>query len=46
MPYDRYRTPALSRKQRLYDLLCVAALILMLACVVAIATLVVVVIGT
>lgn len=46
MPYDRFgRTPALSRRQRFYDWLCVAALILMLVCVIAIATLVVLVIG-
>lgn len=45
MPYDRYRTPALSRKQRIYDWLCVLALVMMLAAIIAIATIVVLVIG-
>lgn len=45
MPYDRYRTPALSRKQRIYDWLCVLALVMMLAAIVAAATVVVVVVG-
>lgn len=42
MPYDRFgRTPQLARRQRIYDWLCVAALGLMVACVFAIAALVV-----
>lgn len=46
MSYDRFgRTPQLARRQRIYDWLCVAALGLMVACVCAIAALVVVVIG-
>ena len=45
MPYDRYRTPALSRRQRAYDCLCVLALVMMLAAIVAAATIVVMVVG-
>ena len=46
MSYDRFgRTPALARRQRFYDWLCVLALVLMLAAIVVIATLVVLVIG-
>ena len=46
MPYDRYgRTPEMARRQRAYERMCVVALGLMLACVVAAAALVVVVIG-
>ena len=46
MPYDRFgRTPALSRRQRFYDWLCVLALGLMLAAIVTAAVLVVVVMG-
>lgn len=42
-PYDRW--PALSRRQQLYDWLCVLALGLMLAAIVTAAVLVVVVVG-
>lgn len=46
MSYDRYgRTPEMARRQRVYDWLCVLALGLMLAAIVAAAVLVVVVIG-
>lgn len=45
MPYDRYQTPEMARRQRAYERMCVLALGLMVACVVAIAALVVVVIG-
>jgi len=46
MSYDRWgRTPEMARRQRVYEWLCVIALGLMVACVVAIAALVVVVIG-
>ena len=42
-PYDRW--PALSRRQQLYDWLCVLALGLMLAAIVTAAVLFVVVVG-
>lgn len=42
-PYDRW--PALSRRQQLYDWLCVLALGLMLAAIVTAAVIVVVVMG-
>jgi len=46
MSYDRWgRTPEMARRQRVYEWLCVIALGLMVACVVAIAALVVLVIG-
>ena len=46
MSYDRYgHTPEEVRRERVRDWLCVAALGLMVACVCAIAALVVVVIG-
>jgi len=45
MSYDPYRTPEMARRQRIYEWLCVAALGLMVTCVVVIAALVVVVIG-
>ena len=46
MSYDRFgRTPALARRQRFYDWLCVLALVLMLAAIVTAAVLVVVVVG-
>lgn len=45
MPYDRYRTPEMARRQRVYEWLCVAALVMMLAAIVAAATIVVLVIG-
>lgn len=46
MSYDRWgRTPETARRQRAYEWLCVVALGLMVACVVAAAALVVVVIG-
>lgn len=42
MSYDRFgRTPALARRQRFYDWLCVVALVLMLAAIVTAAVLVV-----
>lgn len=46
MSYDRFgRTPQLARRQRIYDWLCVLALVLMLAAIVTAAVLVVVVVG-
>lgn len=46
MSYDPYgRTPEMARRERVYEWLCVLALGLMVACVVAIAALVVVVVG-
>ena len=46
MPHDPYdRWPAYSRRQQLYDWLCVLALGLMLAAIVTAAVLVVVVMG-
>jgi len=46
MSYDRWgRTPEMARRQRVYEWLCVIALGLMVACVVAAAALVVVVVG-
>ena len=46
MSYDRYgRTPEMARRERAYEWLCVLALGLMVACVVAAAAIVVVVIG-
>lgn len=45
MPYDRYRTPEMARRQRVYEWLCVLALVMMLAAIVAAATIVVLVIG-
>lgn len=46
MSYDRWgRTPEMARRQRAYEWMCVLALGLMVACVCAIAALVVVVIG-
>lgn len=46
MSYDRFgRTPALARRQRIYDWLCVLALALILAAIVTAAVLVVVVVG-
>lgn len=46
MSYDRFgRTPEMARRQRIYDWLCVVALVLMLAAIVVIATLVVLVIS-
>ena len=45
MPYDRYRTPEMARRQRVYEWLCVLALGLMVASVMAIAALVVILLG-
>jgi len=46
MSYDRFgRTPEMARRDRIQDWLCVAALGLMIACVVAIAALVVILLG-
>ena len=45
MPYDRYRTPEMARRQRVYEWMCVLALVMMLAAIVAAATIVVLVIG-
>ena len=45
MPYDRYRTPEMARRQKVYEWLCVAALGLMIGCVVTIAALVVMLLG-
>lgn len=45
MSYRPYRTPDMARRQRVYEWLCVAALGMIVACVCAIAALVVVVIG-
>jgi len=41
MSYDRYRTPEMARRQRVYDWLCVAALGLIVVTTFAIAALVV-----
>lgn len=43
--YDRYQTPEMARRQRVYELLCIAALSLMIAGVVTIAALVVMLLG-
>lgn len=46
MPYDRWgRTPEMARRERVYEWLCVAALCLMIGCVVTIAALVVMLLG-
>lgn len=46
MSYDRFgRTPEMARRQRAYEWLCVLALGMIVACVLAAAVLVVVVIG-
>ena len=46
MPYDRWgRTPEMARRQRVYEWLCVLALVMMLAAIVAAATLVVMVVS-
>lgn len=46
MPYDRLgRTPEMAHRERLYDLLCIAALGLMIGCVTTIAMLVVMLLG-
>jgi len=41
MSYDRYRTPEMARRQRVYEWLCVLALGVIVACVMAAAALVV-----
>ena len=41
MRYDRYRTPQMARRQRVYEWLCVLALGMVVACVMAAAALVV-----
>jgi len=41
MRYDRYRTPQMARRQRVYEWLCVLALGVVVACVMAAAALVV-----
>lgn len=45
MPYDRYRTPEMARRQRVYEWMCVLALGMIVACVLAAAALVVAVVG-
>lgn len=46
MPYDRWgRTPEMARRQRVYEWLCILALGMILACIMAAAALVVAVIG-
>lgn len=45
MPYDRYQTPEMARRQRAYERMCVLALVMMLATIVAAAAIVVVVVG-
>lgn len=45
MPYDPYRTPEMARRQRVYEWLCVLALGMMVACVFAIAAIVVMLLG-
>jgi len=45
MPYDPYRTPEMARRERVYEWLCVVALGLMVACVFAIAAIVVILLG-
>ena len=39
--YDRYRTPQMARRQRVYEWLCILALGVVVACVMAAAALVV-----
>ena len=46
MPYDRYQTPEMARRQRAYERMCVLALGMIVACVLAAAALVVAVVGT
>lgn len=41
MPYDRYQTPQMARRQRAYERMCVLALGVVVACVMAAAALVV-----
>ena len=45
MKYDRYQTPEMARRQRAYERMCVLALGMILACIMAAAALVVAVIG-
>ena len=45
MPYDRYQTPEMARRQRAYERMCVLALGMIVACVMAAAALVVAVVG-
>ena len=45
MSYRPYRTPEMARRQRVYEWLCIAALGLMIGCVMAIAALVVMLLG-
>ena len=45
MPYDRYQTPEMARRQRAYERMCVLALGMIVACVLAAAALVVAVVG-
>lgn len=45
MSYRPYRTPEMARRQRVYEWLCVLALGLMVASVMAIAALVVILLG-
>ena len=45
MRYDRYQTPEMARRQRVYEWLCILALGMILACIMAAAALVVAVIG-
>lgn len=45
MRYDRYQTPEMARRQRAYERMCVLALGMILACIMAAAALVVAVIG-
>lgn len=41
MPYDRYQTPEMARRQRAYEWMCVLALGVIVACVLGAAALVV-----
>lgn len=39
MPYDRYQTPQMARRQRAYECMCILALGVIVACVMAAAVL-------